>query len=57
MFTPKPATRLGVKPNSVMRAEMAHSATASANNALTTSTTCMTSKAPGGSWASRAETE
>src|SRR5829696_6858826 len=47
-FSPRAATRFGVKPNSVMRAAMAHSATASASSALTTRTTCTTSKAPGG---------
>ena len=54
---PSAATRLGLKPNSVMRAVMAHSATASASSAQTISTTCITSKGPGGDCGSRAETE
>ena len=56
-FMPRAATRLGVKPNSVMRAAIAHRATASATRALSTSTTCSRSKGPAGALGSRAEME
>ena len=56
-FSPRAATRLALKPNSEIRAAIAHSATASAKSALITSTTCSTSKAPGGEWESRADME
>src|SRR5688572_27587445 len=56
-FSPSAATRFGVKPNSVIRAAMAHSANASAKSALTSSTICNESNTPGGDCGFRAETE
>src|SRR4030095_6968664 len=46
-FSPSAATRLGVKPNSEMRAATAASATPSTTSALTTSSSCRPSKKAG----------
>src|SRR5947207_9477391 len=46
-FSPRAATRLGVKPNSEMRAAIAASATPSTTSALTTSSSCRPSKKSG----------
>ena len=55
MFSPSAATRLGVKPNSEMRAAIAASARPSTASALTTSSSCRPSNRSGGACGSRAE--
>src|SRR6267142_1689593 len=54
-FSPRAATRLGVKPNSEMRAAIAASATPSTTSALSTSSSCRPSKKSGGACGSRAD--